>query len=66
VTVTDDEEARAELWRQQQRNRVSFQMGVWLGLQAPPGPRQEVLDGWMPLLLAALERQNPTDPWEDP
>ena len=61
------EEGRAELWRQQARNRVAFQLDLWQQLQAPPEPRQAVLDAWAPVLLAQAEHEaGPTDPEEDP
>jgi len=61
------EEERAALWRQQTANRIRFQHDLWLSLQAPPEPRQQVMDDWQPLLLAQLEAQaGPTPPEEDP
>ena len=61
------EEARAALWRDQQRNRVQYQHDLWLSLQAPPEPRQQVMDDWEAILLAQAERAaGPTDPEQDP
>jgi len=61
------EEERAALWRQQTLNRIAFKRDLWLSLQAPPEPRQEVMDDWAPYYLAMLERQaGPTDPEDDP
>ena len=65
MTEPLDEEGRAALWRQQLVNRVAFKRDLWLSLQAPPEPRDEVMNDWMPLVLAELERQNPTDPEDD-
>ena len=65
-TTDPTEEARAALWRDQQANRVAFKSNLWLELQAPPEPRQQVLEDWSPIVLANLEAQNPTDPEEDP
>jgi hypothetical protein len=65
--MSSTEEERAALWRQQTANRIAFKTALWTtGLRAPPEPRQAVLDGQTPLLLAALEAQNPTDPKDDP
>jgi hypothetical protein len=61
---TEDE--RAALWRQQTANRIRFQRNLWLALQAPPGPRQAVLDGWMPVIQWQLERGVYVNPEEDP
>lgn len=61
------EEARAEAWRQDVRDRVAYQLDVWAALQAPPGPRQAVIDAWMPVLMWQAERAaGPTDPEDDP
>ncbi len=61
------EEERAELWRQQTQNRVQFEIDLWLQLQAPPEPRQAVMDAWMPVILAQAEAEaGPTDPEDDP
>lgn len=61
------EDDRAALWRQQTANRIKFQRDLWLALQAPPEPRQAVMDAWSPVLLAKAEREaGPTDPKEDP
>lgn len=62
----DTEEARAEAWRADVRARVEYQLGVWRSLQAPPGPRQAVIDGWAPVIAWQAERQIETDPEEDP
>jgi len=61
------EEERAALWRQQTINRIQFKTELWLSLQAPPEPRQEVMDDWAPVYLAQLEAQaGATDPEDDP
>lgn len=61
------EDERAEAWRQSVRNRIAFQRDLWLQLQAPPEPRQAVLDAWAPVILAQAERAaGPTEPEEDP
>jgi hypothetical protein len=61
------EEARAEAWRDDVRARIAYQLDVWAGLQAPPEPRQAVLDGQMALILWQAERDaGPTDPEDDP
>ena len=66
-STPSSEEERAALWRQQQRDRVRYQYDLWLSLQAPPEPRQEVMDDWEPILLAQAERAaGPTDPKDDP
>jgi hypothetical protein len=63
--LTEDE--RAALWRDQLRNRVEFQLGLWGQLQAPPEPRQAVIDAWLPVLLWQAERAaGPIDPEDDP
>ena len=64
--MSGTEEERAALWRQQQANRIQFQRELWLALQAPPGPRQAVLDGWMPVLAWQAERGVTIDPEDDP
>lgn len=61
-----DEEARAALWREQRSARIAYQLGVWHALQAPPGPRQAVIDGWAPVLAWQAERDVYIDPEEDP
>jgi hypothetical protein len=64
---SDDEEARAAAWRQSTINRVNYAADVWASLQAPPEPRQAVMDAWSPVLLAQLEAEaGPTDPEDDP
>jgi hypothetical protein len=61
------EEERAELWRQQTQNRIAFQIALWQQLQAPPEPRQAVIDAWTPVILAQAEAAaGPTDPEDDP
>ena len=61
------EEERAALWRQQVAARMQFQGELWLSLQAPPEPRQRVLNAWAPVLMWQAERAaGPTDPEEDP
>jgi hypothetical protein len=65
--MSSTEDDRAALWRQQTANRVAYQRDLWLSLQAPPEPRQAVIDAWAPVLMAQLERQaGATDPEEDP
>lgn len=64
MSITD-EEYRAALWRQQRAERAQFQLELWLSLQAPPEPRQEVLDDWMPLILWAAERNIVIPPEQD-
>jgi hypothetical protein len=66
VSTYPDEETRAALWRQQQINRVNYAADLWQALMAPPEPRDDVLNDWMPVLLASVERDNPTDPEDDP
>jgi hypothetical protein len=66
VSTYPDEETRAALWRQQQLNRVDYAVDLWRSLMAPPEPRQDVLDDWMPVILASAEHENPTDPEDDP
>lgn len=59
------EEGRAAYWQQQQRDRIAYQHELWLSLQAPPEPRQRVIDAWMPLTLAIAERGIEIDPKDD-
>lgn len=60
MSTTDptDEESRAALWRQQWQNRVAYRNYLWLNvLRAPPGPRQDLIAAWMPVILGAAEKQ---------
>jgi hypothetical protein len=68
VSTYPSEDDRAALWQQQTRDRVQFQMYLWTTvLAAPPGPRQAIIDGWAPVILAQLEDQaGPIDPEDDP
>jgi hypothetical protein len=66
VSTPTDEEARAKLWRDNQRARIKFQRDLWLSLQAPPGPAQAVRDAWAPVLAWQIERDIYIDPEEDP
>jgi len=60
------EEARAAQWRDDVRARIAYQRDVWRSLQAPPGPRQRVLDEWAPVIAWMAERGVYIDPEEDP
>ncbi len=61
------EEERAALWQQQTINRIEFQSNLWNELQAPPEPRQAVLDAWQPVIMADAEVEAGwTDPEDDP
>jgi hypothetical protein len=67
VSTYPDEETRAALWRQQTADRIAYKLQLWRSLQAPPGPRQAVMDAWSPVLMAIAEAQaGPTDPEDDP
>jgi hypothetical protein len=63
--MTEDE--RAVLWQQQVLNRIAFQTALWHSLMAPPGPRDQVLADFGPLIMyAAQEQAGWTDPEDDP
>jgi hypothetical protein len=61
VSMTEDE--RAALWRQQTTNRIEFKTNLWLSLQAPPEPRQQVLDDWEAFIMFIAQQEAG---WQDP
>lgn len=62
-----DEEARAALWRDQQRQRAAFQAQLWASLRGDPAARDQLLAAWAPVIWWLLERQEPSiAPDEDP
>jgi hypothetical protein len=67
-----DEEARAQLWRDQARRRVAYQEALWYGtLAGDPVALTQLHAAWAPVELWLLERQEPEllpedDPSFDP
>lgn len=63
-----DEQARAQLWRDQARRRVGFQQALWFGVLAgDPAAAMRVRLAYEAIVLWLLERdQPPLDPDEDP
>jgi hypothetical protein len=58
-----DEEARAAAWREQQVRRATFQQQLWLSLAGDPAAHAALDAAWQPLVLWAIEHQEPdTDP----
>jgi hypothetical protein len=62
-----DEEARAALWREQQRRRVAYQQALWASLAGDPAAAAALRLAWEPILAWQLEREEPdVDPEDDP
>lgn len=65
--MSNDDEQRAALWRDQQRRRVAFQTELWQSLAGDPAATQQLHDDWRAIELWLLERDEPVyDPDDDP
>ena len=66
VAGEGDAEARAELWRDQQRNRTAYQAAMWGRLAGDPAARAALEHAWRPVLDWLAERAEPgNDPADD-
>jgi hypothetical protein len=61
------EEARAQLWRDQQARRVAYQTRLWWSLAGSPTAAAQLRKDWDPVVQWLLERDQPQfDPQDDP
>jgi hypothetical protein len=54
-----DDEARAALWREQQRRLLAYQAELWHSLAGSAAARQALMDAWGPIIAWQLEREEP-------
>lgn len=71
MSTPSDDEARAALWRDQQRRRVAFQTQLYQQLAGNPAAATALRESWEPIEAWLLERQAPDwlgsqDPDVDP
>lgn len=64
MSVSADERARAELYCQQQRNRVAFRRELEARLAGDPAVSARIREDWQPIADWNADRQLPPEPLE--